>query len=62
MQSRSESALNRDKAAFEHLLADMAKCDMAATNIVARRDKDTLRWMIGLFMAAIANLVTLLGS
>ncbi len=46
-----DSALDRNNAAFEHL-----------RNGLAQRDTDNRRWIIGLFMAAIANLVILLSS
>ncbi len=53
-----DSALARNDAAFEHLRTDMAHWKTA----MVQRDTDNRRWIVGLFMAAIVNLVTLLGS
>ncbi len=56
------------------LAEDMARRDVEGGDIAARHDKDTLRWIVGLFIAAIvmipalsnsaaiANLFTLPGS
>jgi len=70
MKATYEGALDRNNAAFERMRADMATYREDAV----KRDKDNLRWVVGLFIAAIviipilsnsvaiANLVTLLGS
>ena len=70
MKATYEGALDRNNAAFERMRADMATYREDAV----KRDKDNLRWVVGLFIVAIviipilsnsvaiANLVTQLGS
>ncbi len=77
LKAEQEGALDRLRADMANWKTDMAnwKTDMAnwKTDMV-KRDKDNQRWIVGLFIAAIviipvlsnsaaiANLVTLLGS
>ncbi len=77
MEKSMETLKAEQESALDRLRADMAnwKTDMAnwKTDMV-KRDKDNQRWIVGLFIAAIviipvlsnsaaiANLVTLLGS
>ncbi len=50
------SALERMNATFERLRTDMVKRDAERDAESHRRDKDNLRWQIGLWVAAIVIL------
>ena len=52
MQADLSASLERNNAAFERLRADMATHREDA----AKRDKDNLRWQIGLWIAAVVIL------
>ncbi len=55
-QAETESALDRLRADMAHWKTDM-QADMARRDTdMARRDKDNLRWQIGLWVAAVVIL------